>query len=70
MSPSIGLVSAVAQTLRPTRCLQEGVWGDGPKEANVVIVVQVTTDVARYDIGDGGTIYMTWCGNPAVIEEA
>ena len=41
-----------------------------PEEANAVIGVQVTTDVVLYDIGSGGEYHMTWCGNPAVIEEA
>ena len=41
-----------------------------PKEANAVIGVQVTTSVVLHDIGGGGQLYMTWCGNPAVIEEA
>ena len=41
-----------------------------PEEANAVIGVQITTSVVLYDIGGGGQYYMTWCGNPAVIEEA
>lgn len=40
-----------------------------PEEANAVIGVQVTTGVVLHDIGGGGEYYMTWCGNPAVIEE-
>lgn len=39
-----------------------------PKEANAVIGVQIATDVVLYDIG-GGALYLTYLGNPAVIEE-
>ena len=40
-----------------------------PEEANAIIGVQVATDVALYAIGDGGALYLTYFGNPAVIEE-
>ena len=41
-----------------------------PEEANAVIGVQVATDVVLYDIGGGGQLYLTYCGNPAVVELA
>ena len=40
-----------------------------PEEANAVIGVQVATDVVLYDIGGGGALYLTFAGNPAVLEE-
>ena len=40
-----------------------------PEEANAVIGVQIATDVVLYDIGGGGALYLTYLGNPAVIEE-
>ena len=39
------------------------------EEANAVIGVQITTSVVLYHMGGGGEYHMTWCGNPAVIEE-
>ena len=41
-----------------------------PKEANAIIGVEVSTDVVLYDIGGGGSLYFTFSGNPAIIEEA
>ena len=41
-----------------------------PEEANAVIGVRVATDVVLYDIGGGGALYLTYCGNPAVVEDA
>ena len=38
-------------------------------EANAVIGVQVATDVVLYDIGGGGAMYLTFVGNPAILEE-
>ena len=40
-----------------------------PEEANAVLGVQVATDVVLYDIGGGGALYLTYLGNPAIIEE-
>ena len=41
-----------------------------PEEANAVIGVQVATDVVLYDIGGGGALYLTFAGNPAILEES
>lgn len=41
-----------------------------PEEANAVIGVRVATDVVLYDIGGGGALYLTYNGNPAVVEDA
>lgn len=41
-----------------------------PEEANAVIAVQVATDVVLYDIGGGGAMYVTFAGNPAVLDES
>ena len=40
-----------------------------PEEANAVIGVQISTSVVLYDIGGGGSIYLTFSGTPAVIDE-
>lgn len=40
-----------------------------PEEANAIIGVQVATDVVLYDIGGGGSIYVTFAGNPAILDE-
>ena len=40
-----------------------------PEEANAVIGAQVATDVVLYDIGGGGALYVTFVGNPAVLDE-
>ena len=40
-----------------------------PAEANAVIGVQVATDVVLYDIGGGGAMYVTFAGNPAILDE-
>ena len=40
-----------------------------PEEANAVIGVQITTDVVLYDIGGGGAMYVTFAGNPAILDE-
>ena len=40
-----------------------------PRQANAIIGIQVATNVVLYDIGGGGALYLTFCGNPAVIEE-
>ena len=40
-----------------------------PEEANAVIGVQVATDVVLYDIGGGGAMYVTFAGNPAILDE-
>ena len=39
-----------------------------PEEANAVIGVQIATSVVLYDI-NGGVLYITYLGNPAIIEE-
>ena len=41
-----------------------------PEESNAVIGVHITTSVVLYDIGGGGELYLTFCGNPAVVEES
>ena len=40
-----------------------------PEEANAVIGVQVATNVVLYDIGGGGELYLTYFGNPAIIDD-
>ena len=40
-----------------------------PEEANAVIGVQVVTDVVLYDFGGGGAMYLTFAGNPAILDE-
>ena len=40
-----------------------------PEEANAIIGVQVATDVVLYDIGGGGAVYLTFAGNPAILDE-
>ena len=40
-----------------------------PKQAKAVIGIQVATNVVLYDIGGGGALYITCCGNLAVIEK-
>ena len=40
-----------------------------PEEANAVIGVQIATDVVLYDIGGGGAMYLTFAGNPAILDE-
>ena len=40
-----------------------------PEEANAVIGVQIATDVVLYDIGGGGAMYVTYAGNPAILDE-
>ena len=40
-----------------------------PDEANAIIGVGLTTNVVLFDIGGGGDLYLTYCGNPAVIDE-
>ena len=40
-----------------------------PEEANAVIGVQVASDVVLYDIGGGGAMYLTFAGNPAILDE-
>ena len=40
-----------------------------PEEANAIIGVQVGTDVVLYDIGGGGAMYVTFAGNPAILDE-
>ena len=40
-----------------------------PEEANAIIGVQVATDVVLYDIGGGGAMYLTFAGNPAILDE-
>ena len=40
-----------------------------PEEANAVIGVQVATEVVLYDIGGGGAMYLTFAGNPAILDE-
>ena len=40
-----------------------------PGQANAVIGIQVAANVVLYDIGGGGSLYLTYCGNPAIIEE-
>ena len=40
-----------------------------PEEANAVIGVQIATDVVLYDIGGGGAMYVTFAGNPAILDE-
>ena len=37
-----------------------------PEKANAVIGVQVATE---YDIGGGGAMYVTFAGNPAILDE-
>ena len=41
-----------------------------PEEANAIIGIQVSTSVVLYDIGGGGELYFTFCGNPAIVNEA
>ena len=40
-----------------------------PEEANAVIGVQIATDVVLYDVGGGGAMYVTFAGNPAILDE-
>ena len=40
-----------------------------PEEANAVVGVQVATDVVLYDIGGGGAMFLTFAGNPAIVDE-
>lgn len=40
-----------------------------PADANAVIGVQVATHVVLYDVGGGGELYLTFAGNPAIIDE-
>ena len=40
-----------------------------PEEANAIIGVQVATDVVHYDVGGGGVMYVTFAGNPAILDE-
>ena len=40
-----------------------------PEEANAVIGAQVATDVVLYGIGGGGAMYVTFAGNPAILDE-
>ncbi|MDE0150186.1 MAG: hypothetical protein OXM58_17650 [Rhodospirillaceae bacterium] len=39
-----------------------------PEEANAVIGVQISTSIIWYDF-TGAVIYLTFCGNPAIVEE-
>ena len=41
-----------------------------PKEANAIIGVQISTSAVLHDIGGGGEFFLTYCGNPAIIDEA
>ena len=41
-----------------------------PEEANAIIGVQVSTSAVLHQIGSGGEFYFTYCGNPAIIDEA
>ena len=40
-----------------------------PEKANAVIGVHVATDVVLYDVGGGGAMYLTFAGNPAILDE-
>ena len=40
-----------------------------PEEANAIVGVQVATDAVLYDIGGGGELYLTFAGNPAILDE-
>ena len=40
------------------------------EKINAAIGVQIATNVVLYNIGGGGVLYLTYCGNRAVIEEA
>lgn len=53
-----------------SEAVRRGFLALAPEEANAVIGVQIATDVVLYDIGGGGAQYLTFIGNPAVIEEA
>ena len=41
-----------------------------PDEANSIIGVRISTSVVLNDIGGGGALYLTYSGNPAIVDEA
>ena len=38
-----------------------------PNEANAIVGVQISTSVVLYDIGGGGEVFFTICGNPVIL---